>query len=684
MKKSFKVLTVMVCLCLAMNVCSCSSVKDFFSSDTSSNYSHKKDKKDKKDKKSKKNKETENSEETEATDETESSEATEITEASETTAVSVSGIDLSELPELTYPDHVYTYEEIHPQHDKGTVSGEEASDLLDTIEFEVLNDQIGSSYVDLMLLYDDPEAAGFTVPEPSWGDVDLSEESRLESLDFINEELAKLYTIDRDSLDEEDKIFYDKITYDLEESAYANQFSCFNYYTTALNPLIGPQCDLMFLLEVFTFDTVQDAQDYIELVKSTDSYYDSLCLFEEIRAAYGFASSDEIYEQIAESFDALFEQKDDCFLYESFETRLDNIADLSEADRETLISNHEDAMKNFFFPEFEECASRMRALKGSGGVDCGMCDITGGDAYFDMLYRSQSNADYSIEEGIEKLEARLAEDMDEMNAIVNSGDFSWYEEYMNPGYTKGDTKANLDYLSVAILDDFDELPEHSYALIDVPKALQENFSPAAYLGYHLDRMDDNLIITNPSNVDDTFGITCAHEGYPGHMYQSVYSRSICSHTYMYVCDSIAYREGWATYVENYSFRYFASNEDASKLHQIENELNIIIMARMDIGIHYEGWDLDKCCEFYGTALGYGSPIDAAILKDTYYLLVSDPCYAVKYGIGYINTTTIMRNAVEAHPDVDIQDIHMAYLNCQPGTFNQISENLEAAIEERVG
>ncbi len=681
MKKTFKVLAVMLCLCLTMNICSCSSVQDFFSSDNSSNYSHKKDKKDKKDKKSK---ETESTEETDITDETEITDVTDVTETSADASISVSDIDLSDLPELTYPDHVYTYEEIHPKHDNGTVSGQEASDLLDTIEFEVLNEQIGSSYVDIMLLFDDPEAMGFTVPEPSWGEVDLSEESRIESLDFINEELAKLYTIDRDSLDTDDRIFYDKITYDLEESAYADKFSAFNYYTTALNPLVGPQCDLLFLLEVLSFDTVQEAKDYIELVKSTDSYYDSLCLFEEMRAAYGFASSDEIYEQIAESFDALYKQKDDCFLYDSFETRLDNINNLSEADRAMLISGHEDAMQNYFFPEFEECASRMRALKGSGGKDCGLCDMTGGDAYFDMLYRSQSNADYSIDEGIAELDKRLAEDMDEMNEIVNSGDFSWYSEYLNPGYTKGDTNANLKYLSVAILDDFDELPDHSYGLIDVPEALQENFSPAAYLGYHLDRMDDNLIITNPSNVDDSFGITCAHEGYPGHMYQSVYSRNICSHAYMYVCDPIAYAEGWATYVENFSFRYFASNEDASKLRQIENELNIILMARMDIGIHYEGWTIDNCCEYYGNALGYGSAVDASMLEDIYYIIVSDPCYAVKYGIGFINTTNIMDSVIEAHPDVDIQDIHMAYLNCQPGTFNQISENFEASLEERLG
>ena len=60
-------------------------------------------------------------------------------------------------------------------------------------------------------------------------------------------------------------------------------------------------------------------------------------------------------------------------------------------------------------------------------------------------------------------------------------------------------------------------------------------------------------------VDKDFGVTVAHEAYPGHMFQSLYTRSHTSHPYMFLSASTGYLEGWATYVENYSMKYFSGN-----------------------------------------------------------------------------------------------------------------------------
>lgn len=672
MKKSIKTLALFIACSMLLNIVACSEVQDFFSLDKSSHYSSKNKDKDEDDDDVKPKKTTE----TEETEETSSTESDESSAVSESVTETTTSYDFDLVP-LTYPDHEYTYEEIHPTNNSGTLEGEEAVKLLNEVENEFLQREIGEDYTSLLIYYDDPEALGYTLPEPSWGEVSLSDESRLEELAFYEDELAKLYTINRDALETDDQIFYDRIVYDLEEYAYACQFSVFNYYTTSLNPLIGPQCDLLFILEIFTFDNIQEAEDYITLVGDTARYFGDLCTFEEMRAAYGFASSPEIYEQIGESFDALVEQKDDCFLYDSFAKRVADIEGISQEDIDRLIEAHDDAMKNSFFPGFEDCATRMRALKSFNGEDKGMCEMEYGDQYYAWLYRIKSNGDYSIDEGIELIEKRLEDDLNTMNSIAET-DITWYAEYLSHDYSKGDTKANLDYLEVAILDDFDELPAHSYDLMDVPEAMQENFSPAAYLGYHLDKMDDNLIITNQSNVDSEFGITCAHEGYPGHMYQSIYTRSISNHPYMYISTATAYAEGWATYVENFAFKYYSENENAAKIIQIDNELNVLLMARMDIGIHYEAWTLDDCSSWASELLGYSISSDA--LSSTYYLLVSDPTYAVKYGIGFLLTSQIFENAVESHSNVDIQIIHMAYLNCQPGTFNQIEDRIDDFIE----
>ena len=43
---------------------------------------------------------------------------------------------------LTYPDHVATYDEIHPYHAPGTVNGSAAQKLLSDVEMDILHHEI--------------------------------------------------------------------------------------------------------------------------------------------------------------------------------------------------------------------------------------------------------------------------------------------------------------------------------------------------------------------------------------------------------------------------------------------------------------------------------------------------------------------------------------------------------------
>ena len=606
-------------------------------------------------------------------DETEETEETEETGPSDEPG-DVPDYDFGDLPDLTYPDHVPTEDEIHPPHDPGDVTGQEASDLLDEVELEILQRYIGSNYIDAELTFEDPSAYGIEVDEVSWGEINYD---HTEDMEFVDGELEKLYSIDYENLDDQDRIFYDRVVGDLELSKYMLSYTAFDYYESSFNPLTGPQNDIFFLLTVISFDTVEDAENYITLCEDIDRYYDQLCEFEERRAVYGFASSPEVYEAIAETFDDLVDQEPDCFLYDTFEERLDNIPGITDQQKADLIDEHLSVMQDVVFPEFEECAERMRALESFNGSDMGMSSYEGGDAYFVALFEDQTNSRLSIEDSITRLDNYLDYIVDTMDTVANGTDYSWIDTYLYHTYSMGDTQQNLDYLVTAIMDDFPDIPDHDYFLMEVPEAFEDSFSPAAYLGFHLDNYDSNMIITNNSNVDNDFGITCAHEGYPGHMFQSLYHRSICEHPYMYVCEPTAYAEGWATYVENYSYKYFDEPSDGRDLIMVENELNVVIMARCDIGINYENWTIDDVADLYSEV--YGMTIAASDVQDLYNLLVSDPCYAIKYGCGFINTGYAMEQIRSEFPNATDEEIFTAYLNAQPGTFENIEEHMRAEL-----
>lgn len=652
------ILAMFLILSMVFNVAACSTVEEFFNLDHRSRRERDRDDDD------------DDSDETEETEETEGSEPGE-TRADPTSAPT--GTADPSNNGLTYPDHIPTYDEIHPAHPAGTISGDEASDLLDEIEMQILEEEIGASYVDADILFDDYEAFGieFDSDDIGWGEV-MSDHD--EDVALVNDVLEQLYSIDRDSLDTDDRIFYDKILYDMELSAYSLQYTAFDYYESVLKSLTGPQSEVLFILDVLDFETVEDAQNYILVLRDIDRFYDDMCAFEEERASYGYVNSDDVYEDVAETFDNLVAQSEDCFLYESFQTRLDEIPGLSASDRQALIEEHDQVMHEIVFPEFEECAARIRALK-CGAPDVGVCSYPGGDAYFAYIFATQTNSGRSIDEAIEELENYSNYISDTVFSVASSGDTTWLDEYMSHDYSEGDTQENLDYLYDVVQDDFPAIPDHGYRLMTVPEVFADDFSPAAFLGYHLDRYSDNIIITNEASIGDTFGITCAHEGYPGHMYQSLYHRMICTHPYMYLADSIGYAEGWATYVENYAFRYF-STSSASEIVRAEDQLNIILFARFDLGINYEGWSAQDCADWYGNLMGMS--VSADMIMDAYNLLLSDPGYGIKYGLGFLFTGLTMTELFDRYPNASDLEIHTAYLNAGPATFEQI---LESASEE---
>lgn len=570
---------------------------------------------------------------------------------------------------LTYPDHVATVDEVHPYHAPGSLTGTDATNRLSEVEMDILHHSI-NSYADIEILFENPEKFGFEINDITWGDFTTIDQYPEEKA-YYQDQLNKLLEINYETLKDDDRLCYDKLVYDCEESIYGYSYTAFEYYTMIFNYLVGPQCDILFVMDVYSFDTVKDAENYIELCRDIDRYFDCMCEYEETRASLGFASSDTSYEEAAKSFDNLVVQKDSCFLYQSFEERLDNIKGLSSSDKDRLISEHEKVMKEVVFPEFQECADRMRALKGSGGVDAGLSAYMGGDAYYAMLTRNLTNKGTSIQDSIAALDRMINDVYNEYSTIASSG-FDWYSEYLGHDYTKGDLNANLDYLYDTIKTDFPSIPAHSYYTMEVPEEFQENFSPAAYLGYHLDNFDSNLLIVNTAGDDKDFGVTVAHEAYPGHMFQSIYTRGQTSHPYMYLTGSTGYKEGWATYVENYSMRYFTGNgvTDAMTLVKDESILGLLASTRADYGINYENWSLTDCVNYFQS---FGFSVTEDSFSKFYTLLVTDPGYYAKYGMGYLWTQNIMDSLHAKHPNATEQQIHAAYLDALTGTFEQIEQ-----------
>ena len=88
--------------------------------------------------------------------------------------------------------------------------------------------------------------------------------------------------------------------------------------------------------------------------------------------------------------------------------------------------------------------------------------------------------------------------------------------------------------------------------------------------------------------------------------------------------------------------------------------------------------MQDCADWYNDITG--SSINATAFQDAYNLLLSDPGYGIKYGLGFINTGMVIAQLQEEFPDASDLEIHTAYLNSLSGTFEQILENARYFLE----
>ena len=147
-----KILCLLLAVSMMISLQGCSALKEMLAEPTERHYAgdHK----------------TEWGEEPTETDETEASKKPAPTQAPD------DGKYINTSKELTYPDHVASFDEVHPKHKPGSLKGQDAVNRLNEVEQVILKNAV-SCYVDADILFENPEKVGITGIDPTkaWGDV---------------------------------------------------------------------------------------------------------------------------------------------------------------------------------------------------------------------------------------------------------------------------------------------------------------------------------------------------------------------------------------------------------------------------------------------------------------------------------------------------------------------------------
>ena len=312
----------------------------------------------------------------------------------------------------------------------------------------------------------------------------------------------------------------------------------------------------------------------------------------------------------------------------------------------------------------------MEELKGTGQNEKGLCYLPEGKAYYEMVVRQSTGTEQTVRELEDLARRQIVEDLEAMESIVGITRGEAQETAASMG--KSDAELILSELREGISAAFPEYPDTALEVKYVPEAMEEHLSPAFYMIPAIDNTQENVIYINQAQMGDdlTLFTTLAHEGFPGHLYQTVFYEGTDPDPVRNLFSFGGYVEGWATYAEMCSYYLTPLSKEQATLLQKNASIILALYALADMGIHYEGWSRMDAVAFFSN---YGIT-DADTVERIYELIIGSPGNYLKYYIGYVQFLELKKEWVrEEKEEFSQKKFHEAVLTVGPAPFDIVEE-----------
>ena len=547
---------------------------------------------------------------------------------------------------------------------------------------EVFQKEVSGSMLTLHYSLADPEKKNIARPAPTLGTVSYDNTA---SIHQCQEYLKKLLSFSYSDLSRENRLTSDMLLlyFHTSEASLQNGFP-----EEILSPSLGIQAQLPVLLAEYAFYKEQDISDYLNILVSIEPYFESVLQYEQERAHQGYFMSDTTLDRILEQCREFVKDPENNYMLDVFSQKLKEYGKFTDSEQNELMNHHKEILLNKVIPAYEKLITGLNALRGSGKNPMGLTYYKKGQKHYEYLLQTETGCYDSVKKIQQRLYEQLADDTARIQMMLKEQPSLLQK--MNAG-TDLDTfqpaKA-LQILQKKSEKDFPALPETvSPDIRYVHKSMEAYSSPAFYLTPPLDTGSPNVIYINPSSQTSNLELftTLSHEGFPGHLYQTVYFGSCDPDDIRYLITSSGYVEGWATYVESYGYQYAAdylddpAASDLTALAWMNRSINLCIYSLMDIGIHYHGWTPDAAASF----LKNFGITDTSVVQEIYQYIVETPGNYLKYYLGYLNFLDLRQKWQDTLGEhFDLKKFHQKILETGPVSFPVLQKYMDQELSEK--
>ena len=536
----------------------------------------------------------------------------------------------------------------------------------------LFREEMKSNTMNLHFTLKDPKAAGIDSYEITLGSLSGdSPHNQARQLKKLSEELKKY---SHRSLKGKDRLTCRLLS---DYISRQQNLAAYPYYDEPLTPSGGVTSQLPVLLAEYTFRNTRDIKDYLGLLSQMDTYFLGILDYEQKKADAGLFMSDEACLKVIEGCEVFTEHPDDNFLIDTFSNRLNAMDGLTDTQKNAYLKQHSKVLSDHVIPAYSQMIKGLTMLLGRGHNNWGLCNFPKGKAYYEAVVSADTGCDDSVEDLFSQIAKARREDLTFCQNLLEKNP-KLASQSPKPDAALKEENAMLSRLQKEILTDFPAPPQTEVEICHVDPALSEYLAPAFYITAPIDDISHNRIYINDAknDTDIYYFTTLAHEGYPGHLYQTICTSSYGAPEVLSLLNYPGYTEGWATYTEMQSFYYAGLDPDLASLLQHNQAATLSLYATADIGIHYFGWKKEKIAAFWSE---YGVD-DTATVKRITDLILEEPGNYLKYYVGYLKFRQMREQLALENKSFSVSAFHEAILRTGPSPFSVLEETVRDQLK----
>ncbi len=523
----------------------------------------------------------------------------------------------------------------------------------------------------------------------------FSADFRQKTHDFNVEWLNKIQAIDRDALNEQDKISYDLFVYQQEQSLEGEQFADWMLPVNQFFSVHNFFAQLGSGVSAQPFQTAEDYDNWLSRVDGMVVINQQAIDNMRQGMAEGVVQPKIVMEKVLPQLQAhIVDDVEQSVFYGP----VNNLPEgFSEEQKQQITEKYRAAIADKIIPIFQSMHDFIRDEYLPASSDTvGMSYLPNGEDWYNFRIKAQTTTDKTADEihqfGLDEVERIRGEMEQVMQQVGFEGDlqefFTWLKasdqfyytdkEELLQGYR--DLQAKVNALLPSL---FDIAPKADYEVRAVEAFREQSQAGASYQPSSPDGSRPGIFYVNTYNLraQPKYGMETLslHEASPGHHFQIAIQQEIEDMpNFRRFGGYTAFSEGWALYAESIGKEMGMFEDPYQYFGRLSDEMLRAMRLVVDTGLHAKGWTREQAIEFMQNNSDMAeSDVVAEVER---YIVIAGQALAYKMGQSVISELRAQAEN-ELGDNFDIKAFHRVVLTGGAMPMDILRQRVNSWIDE---